>query len=365
VFDAAGVDDKAKGVPFAGSVRRVGGGSFQSVDGSGLVLPAEAGLGALLFIKEREPQLIVEEELATPFLDCDRFLSDAVFDAAAAAGFNAPLEREFEAVVGFFRDQVLENPGITDGREGAVGERPAFAGQGAEVFEAAQRLPAAMSWAEARSGRMRRMKTWRDISIPSFDGMVNWPGDGRVEMKRVMSIADGAVCNVTRLNMSVHTGTHMDAPGHFIADGVTMEAWPAEATMGRCRVIEILDPTAVTAAELAPYDVQAGERILFKTENSRQGRLGEPAFFEPFVYVAEDAAQLMVARGVRSVGVDYLSVGGFFKDGVETHVALLGAGVWVIEGLDLSAVEPGEYELSCMPLKLLGADGAPCRAMLR
>ena len=95
----------------------------------------------------------------------------------------------------------------------------------------------AMSCAEARSGRMRRMKTWRDISIPSFDGMVNWPGDGRVDMKRVMSMADGAECNVTRLNMSVHTGTHMDAPGHFIADGVTMEAWPPESqrfrNMGR------------------------------------------------------------------------------------------------------------------------------------
>ncbi|MCX6604387.1 MAG: cyclase family protein [Acidobacteria bacterium] len=209
------------------------------------------------------------------------------------------------------------------------------------------------------------MKTWRDISIPSFDGMVNWPGDARVDMKRVMSMADGAECNVTRLNMSVHTGTHMDAPGHFIADGVTMEAWPPESTIGRCRVIEIMDPTSVTAAELAPHDLQAGERVLFKTENSRQRRLAEPVFFEPFVYVAEDAAKLMVEKGVRAVGVDYLSVGGFFKDGTETHVALLGAGVWVIEGLDLSSVAPGEYELNCVPLKLVGADGAPCRALLR
>ena len=144
-----------------------------------------------------------------------------------------------------------------------------------------------------------------------------------------------------------------------------MEAWPPESTIGRCRVIEIMDPTSVTAAELAPHDLQAGERILFKTENSRQRRLAEPEFFEPFVYVAEDAAKLMVEKGVRAVGVDYLSVGGFFKDGTETHVALLGAGVWVIEGLDLSSVAPGEYELNCVPLKLVGADGAPCRALLR
>lgn len=144
-----------------------------------------------------------------------------------------------------------------------------------------------------------------------------------------------------------------------------MEAWPPESTIGRCRVIEIMDPTSVTAAELAPYDLQFGERLLFKTENSRQSRLAEPVFFEPFVYVAEDAAKLMVEKGVRAVGVDYLSVGGFFKDGTETHVALLGAGVWVIEGLDLSSVAPGEYELNCVPLKLVGADGAPCRALLR
>lgn len=144
-----------------------------------------------------------------------------------------------------------------------------------------------------------------------------------------------------------------------------MEAWPPEATVGPCRVIEIFDPVAVTAAELAPHDPRAGERILFKTENSRQRRLYAEVFFEPFVYVAEDAAKLLVENGVRSVGVDYLSVGGFFKDGVETHVALLGAGVWVIEGLDLSECAAGDYELNCLPLKILGSDGAPARALLR
>jgi arylformamidase len=209
------------------------------------------------------------------------------------------------------------------------------------------------------------MSKWRDITMPSFDGMVNWPGDGRVEMKLVMSIEEGAECNVTRLNMSVHTGTHMDAPGHFIADGVKMEAWPVEATVGRCRVIEILDPEAVRAAELARHGPQPGERILFKTENSRRQRLASPVFVEEFTYVAEDAAQLLVNCGVQTVGVDYLSVGGFFKDGRETHLALLGAGVWVIEGLDLTAISPGEYELNCLPLLLRGADGAPCRALLR
>ncbi len=178
-------------------------------------------------------------------------------------------------------------------------------------------------------------------------------------------MAEGAECNVTGLNMSAHTGTHMDAPRHFIADGEAMEAWPPEATVGRCRVIEIADPVAVTASELAIHQPRAGERILFKTENSRKRLLNEPVFIEDFVYVAEDAAQLLVACGVRSVGVDYLSVGGFSRDGTETHVALLGAGIWVVEGLDLSAISPGEYDWNCLPLKLVGADGAPCRALLR
>ncbi len=195
--------------------------------------------------------------------------------------------------------------------------------------------------------------------------MVAWPGDGAVSIGLISSMAQGAECNVTRLNMSAHTGTHMDAPRHFIADGVTMEAWPPDSTMGRCRVIAIAHPVAVTAAELAPHQLRAGERILFKTENSRKRLLREPVFVEEFIYVAEDAAKYLVACGVRSVGVDYLSVGGFSKDGLETHVTLLGAGVWVVEGLDLSEISPGEYEWTCLPLKLVGADGSPCRALLR
>lgn len=195
--------------------------------------------------------------------------------------------------------------------------------------------------------------------------MVAWPGDGAVVIGLTSSMAEGAECNVTRLSMSAHTGTHMDAPRHYIAKGEAMEAWPPEATIGRCRVIAIADPVAVTAAELAPHQPRAGERILFKTENSLKRLLHERIFVEEFVYVAEDAAKLLVECGVRSVGVDYLSVGGFSTDGVETHVALLGAGIWVVEGLDLSEISPGEYEWNCLPLKLVGADGSPCRALLR
>lgn len=201
--------------------------------------------------------------------------------------------------------------------------------------------------------------------MANYDGMVNWPGDGRVEIRQVSSMADGAVCNVTRLNMSVHTGTHMDAPRHFVADGITMEQWPPDATIGSCRVIEIKDTEAVTAAELAKHRPQPGERLLFKTRNSAERRLESAEFYEPFVYIARDAALLLVEAGVRAVGVDYLSVGGFYKDGVETHVALLGAGIWVIEGLRLTDIDPGPYDLNCMPLNIKGSDGAPARALIR
>jgi arylformamidase len=120
----------------------------------------------------------------------------------------------------------------------------------------------------------------------------------------------------------------------------------------------------VTVSELEDHDINAADRILFKTRNSDRRWVEQP-FDEDFVYVSAGAAAHLADRGVRVVGVDYLSVGGFKSDGVETHTALLEAGIWVIEGLDLSSVSAGDYELICLPLKILGSDGAPARAILR
>jgi arylformamidase len=139
---------------------------------------------------------------------------------------------------------------------------------------------------------------------------------------------------------------------------------PLDATIGRARVIEISDPVAVKLDELHSYGLQRGERILFKTQNSAR-RWSSEDFMEDFVYVSQGAARYLADRGIRTVGVDYLSVGGFRKDGEETHQALLEAGIWVIEGLDLSEVEPGKYELVCLPIKIEQSDGAPARAILR
>ena len=195
-------------------------------------------------------------------------------------------------------------------------------------------------------------------------GMAHWPDNPPVRIERQLDIDRGDVANVSVLSMGSHTGTHMDAPLHFIADGRSLDEMAFEETIGPARVIEIFDEVAVTVAELADKDIQAGERVLFKTRNSH-GAWNENSFVEDFVYISQEAARYLVERRVRTVGIDYLSVGGFKRDGEETHHALLGAGIWIIEGLNLAEVEPGDYELICLPLKVLGSDGAPARAIVR
>jgi len=139
---------------------------------------------------------------------------------------------------------------------------------------------------------------------------------------------------------------------------------PLDATVGPARVIPIHDKKSIKREELAAHGISAGERILFKTANSDRS-WNSDRFDEGFVFISHDGARFLAERGVRTVGVDYLSVGGFREDGPETHEALLGAGIWIIEGLNLTGVEPGEYELVCLPLKLMGAEGSPARAILR
>jgi arylformamidase len=156
----------------------------------------------------------------------------------------------------------------------------------------------------------------------------------------------------------------MDAPRHFIRDGQSLDEMPLDATLGIARVIAIRDTVAITVEELREHNIQRGERILFKTNDSGQ-RWQSNTFVEDFVYISQEAARYLAEVGVKTVGVDYLSVGGYVKDSLETHLALLEAGIWVIEGLNLGQVEPGQYELYCLPLKVRNGDGAPARAVLR
>jgi arylformamidase len=205
---------------------------------------------------------------------------------------------------------------------------------------------------------------WIDISAPLRNGMVHWPGDPAFHIERAEDQAKGDTATVSKMTLGVHTGTHMDAPLHFIQNATTIDEMPLDACIGRARVIEIRDPKSIKPEELAGHLISNGERILFKTANSDHA-WNSDQFVEDFVFIAKDAARYLAQTGVMCVGVDYLSVGGFREDGPETHHALLEAGVWIIEGLNLGGVEPGDYELICLPLKLIGAEGAPARAILR
>lgn len=190
-------------------------------------------------------------------------------------------------------------------------------------------------------------RRWIDISVPLRDGMVRWPGDPPVRIRPVKRMARGDSSDLSLLSMGSHTGTHMDAPAHFLRGGWPIDRMPLSAVIGPARVIGIRDP----------------ERILFKTRNSsRCWRTSR--FQKKFVHLPAESARYLAARGVRAVGVDYLSVGGYRRDGAETHRALLRSGVWIIEGLDLSRARPGRYTLLCLPLKILRGDGAPARAVL-
>ena len=205
---------------------------------------------------------------------------------------------------------------------------------------------------------------WIDISVPLYTGMVHWPDNPPVRIERMQDLSRGDAANVSMIEMGAHTGTHMDAPRHFLANGAGLDEMPLDASIGTARVINIEHPQAILPAELEAHNLLAGERVLFRTLNSERC-WKDDRFVEDFVYISAAAAQYLVERQVRTIGIDYLSVGGYVYDGVETHQILLSAGIWLIEGLNLSAVKPGIYELVCLPLRVAGADGAPARAILR
>jgi arylformamidase len=194
--------------------------------------------------------------------------------------------------------------------------------------------------------------------------MVHWPEDPPFLIEKYRDMAGGDPCNVSFLRMGSHTGTHMDAPVHFIESGKSIDEMPLEATVGPAKVIEIRDAESIKTKELRAHSIQKGDRILFKTKNSEECWRSN-SFFEDFVYVSYEAALYLAECKIQTVGVDYLSVGGFRKDGVETHRSLLEAGIWIIEGLNLSGIRSGIYELVCLPLKIEKGDGAPARAAIR
>ena len=204
-----------------------------------------------------------------------------------------------------------------------------------------------------------------DISLTVTPQLPVWPGDPPVELERVAKMEDGSDANVSRMNMGVHTGTHVDAPYHFIADGYAVEDLPLNVLVGAAEVIQIPEnEDHITADVLRRANLQPGvERVLFKTRNNRIWTEQRAEFQKDFIAISPDAAEWLVEHGVRLVGIDYLSVAPF-DDPVPTHRILLGGRVVALEGLNLSQVAAGSYTLYCLPMKLGGSDGAPARAIL-
>ena len=209
---------------------------------------------------------------------------------------------------------------------------------------------------------------WIDITVPLKEGMAIWPGDVTIKIERRRSMDRGDAANNSAISLGVHTGTHMDAPKHFIKDGRSIDKLPLETSVGPARVIEIKDKISIKPEELKQHNIKKGERILFKTVNSPRCWQTD-AFVNDFVFVTRDAAQFLVDAGVILIGVDYLSVGSPLDPEKtmrpDTHQILLGAGLYLIEGLNLTAVKAGDYNLICLPLKLMDAEGSPVRAILQ
>lgn len=204
---------------------------------------------------------------------------------------------------------------------------------------------------------------WLEISAPVHSGMQHWPGEPEVSIYRIASISEGKDANVSGLSMSAHTGTHMDAPLHFFSGGKDISQVPFEVLIGEAQVIEVKNPLKVDLPDITDYDIRPGDRVLFKTANSAKEWFNMD-FSTSYTGLSARAAKYLAERKVLLVGIDFLSIGSYEED-EEVHRALLGSGIWIIEGLWLKDIPEGAYDLICLPMRLPGSDGAPARAVLR
>lgn len=202
-----------------------------------------------------------------------------------------------------------------------------------------------------------------DISAPVHDSMTGWPGLPHVCVQKFQDIHKGDDLNITTFSMPVHSGTHIDAPRHLFKNGNDITSLDFDFFIGPCRVIEIVGQKSIQKECLEPHNIQPGERILFKTCNSMLDWTSKN-FKRDFTYLSTQAAQYLANIGVKAIGIDYICIGNRGNHKL-VHSILFEAGVCVIEGLNLAEANPGHYELYCLPLKILGADGAPARAVLK
>lgn len=209
------------------------------------------------------------------------------------------------------------------------------------------------------------MKTY-DITVPIRAGMPVYEGDPGVKIEAWSAFAKGDSSNVSMLNFGAHTGTHVDAPAHFIEGANTIDKLPLETLIGPARLIRVPDHMMEIDADfLAGCDLDRVERLLFHTRNSTFW--SEEGFRKDFTHLLPEAAEVLVNRGIRLVGTDYLSIEKFHSGHHRTHLTLLSKGIVIVEGLNFSGVAAGDYELICLPLRIAdgAGDGAPARVVLR
>ena len=207
-----------------------------------------------------------------------------------------------------------------------------------------------------------------DVSLPISAATPIYSGDPGIEIKPWKALADGDVANVSLIDFGLHSGTHVDAPAHFIEGGAKVDALPLQSLVGEAEVVEVADHIKVIDEDFIVANCNRGsQRILFKTRNSGFWNNPEEGFRVDYTYVDPSAARQLVNSGVKLVGIDYLSIERFAPEEYETHHILLSHNIVILEGLDLRKVPAGLYELICLPLKIAGGsgDGAPARTILR
>jgi len=202
-----------------------------------------------------------------------------------------------------------------------------------------------------------------DISVPIRTGGLVYPGNPEIDISLQQAVSKGASANVSLIRFGSHTGTHADASRHFFDDGQPVDMIPLQRLIGPALLLSFDDSVmSIGVAELKPRAIKGHKRVLLRTRNSALLSRGD--FVGNYTFLAPDGAQYLVDNGVELVGVDYLSIEQFHSGHHRTHKTLLGANVVIVEGLDLSAPPPGEYEFICLPLRIEGCDGAPARAVL-
>ena len=193
-----------------------------------------------------------------------------------------------------------------------------------------------------------------------------YEGNAPLSFEFQLDMRKGDALTLSKLSLGAHSGTHIDAPQHFVRDGASIDKVPLDALIGRARVIDIPDSVqSIDAAELNRHTWRDAERVIFRTRSAIRGWMSSPTFHHDFAYIAPDAAQLMADAGIKLVGVDYISAEKFGAPAPMTHRILLGKGVPIVEGLALEAVLPGDYDLIVLPMKVGGHEGAPARAVMR